>query len=87
MRFVIDYPMTIYATEVIEASDAAEAKELADKLFNSWEFFCERLYPVFKDYDLHMPENMCDPLVSMAPGAEVTMTQDVINDFIREASE
>ena len=83
-KYFIDFPMTIYATEIIEAESEEQAKELAEKLLDSWEFFCERLYPDYKSVDLHEGwENCEEPRVCDCDQlALATMDKDVINDFI-----
>jgi hypothetical protein len=86
MKFLVDFPMTIYATEIFEADSKEEAKAIADKLLDSWEFFCERLYPDYQDCDLHTWENCDIPEVQDYDGfsQEVTLTAEQINDFIGE---
>lgn len=84
-KFLIDFPMTIYATETIEAKDEQEAKEIASKLLDNWEFFCERLYPDYRDVDTHENwENCEEPVVQDGSGRDVTMDPEIINDFIGE---
>lgn len=84
-KYLIDFPMTIYATEVIEADNEEQAKEMAEKLLDSWEFFCERLYPDYRDVDVHENwENCEEPLIQDGFGRDITMDADVINDFIGE---
>ena len=82
-KFVIDFPMTIYATEVIEAESKEDAQKIAEKLLDSWEFFCERLYPDYRDWDTHENWDNCGrPEVTETPAWTVTMDEDLINDFI-----
>lgn len=83
-KFTIDFPMTIYMTETIEAKDEAEAKEIARKLLDSWKFFCERMYPDYQGVDLHENWVNCeDPEVIVCDKwADVTMDANAIDDFI-----
>ena len=83
-RYIIDFPMTIYATEIIEAESEEQAKELAEKLLDSWEFFCERLYPDYKDVDVHESWENCETprVLDCDQSAGVTMGEDAISVFI-----
>ena len=83
MKFLVDFPMTIWATEVIEANSKEEAQAIADKLLDSWEFFCERLYPDYQGVDTHASwENCEEPIVQDGVDWEATMDEDVIEGFI-----
>ena len=83
-KFIIDFPMTIYATEVIEAETKEQAEQIAEKLLDSWEFFCERLYPEYRDWDTHESWNNCErpEVTDHGKASTVTMDEDLINDFI-----
>jgi hypothetical protein len=85
-KYKVDFPMTIWATEIIEAESEAQAKRIAEKLLGSWEFFCERLYPEYKDVDVHENwENCEDPQVLYCGGYEdATLSDDMIRGFIGE---
>lgn len=82
-KYLIDFPMTIYATEVIEAESEEQAKEIAERLLDSWEFFCERLYPDYQGVDTHENwENCGKPIVQDGGDWEATMDEYVIEDFV-----
>lgn len=83
-KFTIEFPMTIRAVELIEADSREDAQRIAERLVDSWEFFCERLYPDYKDVDTHEHWDDCGvPIVGREwPGCEPTLTKEQIEDFI-----
>lgn len=83
-KYVVDFPMTIYATEVIEAESQEEAEAKAMELLDVWEFFCERLYPDYQGCDLHESWENCEyPKAQATSDTEkVTLDEETISDFL-----
>lgn len=80
-KFLIDFPMTIYATELIEADSYDEAKAKAERMLDSWEFFNERLLPDYREKE-PLWENCDPPEVKQAHDEdEVTLTSEQINEY------
>ena len=81
-KFLIDFPMTIYATELIEADSYEEAKEKAERLLDSWDFFNERLFQDYGEKEL-LWENCDQPEVKQAHDAdEVTLTDAQVKGYM-----
>ena len=86
MKFLVDFPMTLWATEAIEAKDYDEAKEIAERLMDSERFFQERLLPDYVDCDIQRNWENCDSpeIQSLFDEDEATLTAEHIDDFIGE---
>lgn len=86
--FLVDFPLTIYATETIEASDKEEAQAIANQLLESWDFFKQRLLPTYRDVQLDQAWENCDtPIVQHTTDREPTMTEAHVRQFVPDDAE
>ena len=80
-RFRIDFPLTIYVTEVIEADSAEDALEIATNLIDNG--FDGDLEERFETAPRSM-ENLGEPEVMGMVADRVTITKELISEYLGE---
>lgn len=86
--FLVDFPLTIYATETIEANDKEEAQAIANQLLESWDFFKQRLLPAYRDVRPDQAWENCDtPIVQYTTDREPTMTKARVRQLVPDDTE